>query len=390
MHPTGSRSELGYPWAGVLVLGGDFETYSELASANAAQAHGGELHAFHRGVVDFLHVLGSPFLQNQGLRLLRSAHEVLEAVGADGEAAAEFEREARLLAEPHPLGISCTDLLESATEVEVNRLATSPEVELGLRSRADMHRALLEQVPEGPGSSRCRGFDWLAARIGDDDAYDLLPLLTFLAFVTQEPCEMFASLASSAAADPETWKEMSAAQILDRLEWSDQYDGYWDLVAAGEPVGTPYVADALNEAMTRLGRSLLLEVLARPAVYLLQLPEHQLRSVLPPVIVYPSQTGGLVRHLNGVALDVDPMFASNALADVAAFGAAERLTLESRGASPAYCYHDGCPHRESGLCHRWYGPPGTSEGHDECLFIRVFAHHTGMDPAVAWSRLGAR
>jgi hypothetical protein len=389
LRPAGSRSELSYPWAGVLVLGSDYETYSELAAGNVLQAHGHEVHAFHRGAFDFLHTLGSPFLHNRGLRLLRAAHAVLETRGEDDTLVSEFIREADGLAEPRPLGISCADLLDSATEVEANRLATSPEVALGLRTPADMHRELLDRLGEGADSPRRRGYEWLAARMGDDDAYDLLPLLTFLAFVTQEPCEMFERLADAAAADPETWKSMSSAQLLDRLEWSDPYDSYWDMIAAREPVGTPYVADTLIEAMTRLGRSLLLELLARPTAYLSQLPEPQLRGVLPPVIVYSAREGGLVHHLNGVALDVDETFASNALADVAAFGAAERLSLAKHGQTSAYCYHDGCPHHESALCHRWFSPPTTDVGHDACHFITVFEHHAGTDPATAWNAVRA-
>ena len=135
---------------------------------------------------------------------------------------------------------------------------------------------------------------------------------------------------------PEIFKSLEVAQILDRLEWADEFNGYWDRVAAevGQPVGTPYIVDPLREAMRRLGRSALLETLARPSAHLNALPEPELRAVQPPVMVFPSRTGGLVHQRNGLALD-DPGFVGRALADVAIFGAAERLTLAREAAEPA-------------------------------------------------------
>jgi hypothetical protein len=381
LDPLGPNAELVFPWAGVLVMQGDYESYSE-ASAEP-QPYGGDLHQFFHGIVHFVQALGSPFLQNHGLRLIRAAHDVVDHPRAVDES---FAAEAGRLRRPHPSGVSCDDLLEAAAELEANRLASSSDPTLELMSVADVHGLLLQQLHPDPGAPQRRGFYHVAERIGADDACDLLPLLTFLAFIHDDPCEAFEYLLQAAEHSAESLKTMTTAQLLDRLGWSDGFEHYWDLVAAGEPVGTPYIADPLREAMQRFGRSQLLEVLSHPSRYLLQLPEHLLRAIQPPVIVFPSRAGGFVHHRNGVALDVDPAFAIKALTDVGLVGAAERLTVARESTEPAYCMHDGCPHHETALCSRWYVPPSTAEGHDACGFIREFTSCAGSDPAAVWAR----
>jgi len=391
LDPFGSQTELVFPWAGVLVLRGDYETYADVVAQKVLLVNGLELHDFHHGTVHFLQALGSPLLQNHGLRLLRAAQAAVSAAGRGFEvndaAARDFHREEHFLAQQHSSGLSCVDLLESAAELEANRLDIGAGAADGVRLGRN-HRALLERMHPDPASPRRRAFDFLTGRLGDDDACDLMALLTFLAFIGNDPCAAFIQLAEWAADEPEAWKSLTAAQMIDRLGFGDQFEEYWDAVAAGEPLGTPYVVDPLREAMRRLGRSLLLEVLGRPAFYLPRLDEPQLRAVLPPVMIFPSREGGLVHHLNGVALDVNPAFAGNALAEVAVYGAAQRLTLDRRVPIRNYCNHDGCQHHRSSLCHRWYRPPNTHEGHDTCHFVRVFAHYAGIDPAAAWNRSG--
>ncbi|MBO3749818.1 hypothetical protein J5X84_27370 [Streptosporangiaceae bacterium NEAU-GS5] len=358
LHPLGSGHERVFPWAGVLVLGVEYETYAEAAAGGLSGIS--ETITWNHGILHFTQILGSQLLHNHGLRLMNAARDTLAP--GDGGAAQRFAREAAFLTEPAELGLSRWDLLEAAAAVEAVRL-----------------------LPGGIGVSGPYGgpaFAWLAGQLGEHDAGELCAFLTFLAFLTNDPCATFAGLAQAAARDPETWKATSAVGVLDQIGWGEEFDGYWDLISAGEPVGTPYVIEPLLAAMRVIGRSRLLELLARPAALLPGLDEEELRAVLPPLIIYPSRDGGLAHHRNGVAL-ADPGFAWNALAEVGVFGAAAQLALDPE---PAYCDHLACPHHASGLCRQWYDPPDATAGHDACGFLPVFTHYAGQDPAAAWSR----
>ncbi len=377
----GSDSELAFPSFGVLVLTADYETYVELASGPAPQPYGGPTHQFEYGIMRFMQALGSPFLHNHGLRLLRTSSNVVDDPNGRHDA---FSAEAALLNRPHSSGISCSDLLESSAEVEAIRNLLKLDATLRLLPPGSVIRLLLEQLHPDPAAHRRRGFDYLAEHIGDDDACELLALLTFLAFLGDDPLAGFEYLVSAIPVAPTVFKTATAAQILDRLGWGDNFDEYWDLVASGAPTGTPYIVDPLREAMRRLGRSLLLEVLARPGAHIENLLEPQLRAVEPPVIIYPSRDGSLVYHRNGIALD-DPNFTGNALADLSIYGAAIRLAGDRRHAEPPYCAHVRCPHHHAGLCHRWYHPPSAAEGHDTCYFVHLFESRSGRTPAAAWA-----
>jgi hypothetical protein len=394
LDPLGTSGELVFPWAGVLALRGDYETYDEFATGLWWQEYGGPLHQWHHGIVHFIQALGSPFIQDHGLRLVRALHEVVDDPGGGHNA---FVAEAGRLGRRHSSGLSCEDLLESAAEVEASRLMSASIVGDGqvenlvivqpdrIAAPAQAYRANLAEAYADPDAPQRRGFEHLADRIGDELAYELFAPLTFLAFIHDDPCEAFEYLVSVADDAPEAFASMSAAQHLDLLEWADVHEQCWDRISAGEALGTAYIVEPLREAMRRLGRSALLEVLARPAAHLPTLTENQRRAVEPPVIVFPSRAGGLVYRRSGVALDVDPEFAGKALTEVGLYGAAERLTLARGDTEPVYCAHIRCPHRDAGLCRRWYWPPSAVEGHDACSFVRVFAAHADMDPARTWA-----
>jgi hypothetical protein len=365
LSPIGSGSEQSFAWAGVLVLGADYETYAA-AAAGEPSTGVDETLAWGRGVVHFTQALGSQLLHNHGLRLSNAARDVVSARTVAGPAAERFVREAEFLTRKREHGWSPSDVLDMAAGVEAVRLIPG----------------MVGVATPSPWPA----FDWLADMLGGaDDANELCAFLAFFAFLTNEPCRTFAGLAELAAQDVETWKRVGAVEVLDHVGWGEEFDGYWDRISAGEPVGTPYIVDPLREAMRQIGRARLLEVLARPAAHLPGLEE--LRAVLPPVIVYPSRDGGLVHHLNGIALEDGGRFAGDALAEVAIFGAASRLVMRT---GAAYCDHTGCPHRDSGLCHRWFDPPDTEAGHAACGFVRVFSHYAGTDPAAAWSPVDER
>jgi hypothetical protein len=111
------------------VLPGDYELYGEMATDPAWQDFGGPLHQFQHGIVHFVQALGSPFLHNHGLRLLRATHAVVDAPGSGREA---FVAEAGRLKRRHSSGLSCEDLLESAA----------------MRATSDRYRRRMQREPE--------------------------------------------------------------------------------------------------------------------------------------------------------------------------------------------------------------------------------------------------
>ena len=292
-----------FPWAGVAVLSEDYETYRDGMEGQPLPLDAAL--AFNRAVVRFLQALGSPALQNHGLRLMKAAQDLVAATptGDAGRAGSAFRREARFLLEPSAGadGFSAWDVIESATEVEAQRL--------------------LPGFRPNPIPGHRRAFDRLCAKVGEDAAGELMALLSFLAFLTTKPAESFSRLCELAVPGRDELRRSPAIEVLGHLGWTDVVDRLWDDAVAGVPMGTPYVVEPLRLAIQRLGRSRLIEVLARPAAHLDTLEAPEMRALLPPVIIHPSRDGRLVHRLNGAARD-DPSLAGNALANVALYGAA--------------------------------------------------------------------
>jgi hypothetical protein len=91
LDPLGGATELVYPWAGLLVLGFNDEDLEQNATGPTYHPCGGDLHRYYRGILRFMHGLGSPFLHNHGLRLIRAAHDVIQNPRGQHDV---FEREA--------------------------------------------------------------------------------------------------------------------------------------------------------------------------------------------------------------------------------------------------------------------------------------------------------
>ena len=378
LAPLGDGAELALPWAGLLVLPIDYESMADLTTGLVSYRFGSPSHRFQHGILHFVQALGSPFLHRHGLRLLRMSEEVV--AGAD---AGPFRAETAVLRRPNASGLTAEDLLESAAEVESARMTYASLIGfVAIGSPAEHYRAELHQAYPDPAEPRRKAFDLLAGRIGVEPAYELLALLTFLAFIGDDPPGMFDQFLPVVAAQPAAFAALSAAQLLDRLGWADNYEDYLDQVAAGEPIGSSFVVDPLSAALRLHGRSALLEILARPATHLLSLGEQELRAIEPPLIVYPSRGGGLVHHRNGLANGPDPELAGRIITAVGLYGAAERLAGVA-ASTPVYCLHTGCPFHHAGLCDRWFLPPSSAQGHDACAFGRVFRNVAGTDPARA-------
>ena len=366
LYPLGSDAELSFPWAGLLVLPIEYESMVETTTSLLMYRYGSPNQQFQHGILHFVQALGSPFLHRHGLRLLRMSEEVV--AGADP---APFRAETAVLRQPNASGLTAEDLLESAAELESARLtyATLAGV-LPSGSPASFFQSELHAAYPDASHPRRKAFDRLAGLAGVEAAYELLALITFLVFIGDDPAGMFDQLAPAVAKQADGFAALSAAQLLDRLGWADNYEEYLDRVAAGEPIGTPFLVDPLRAALRRHGRSALIETLARPGAHLLALGEDELRAIEPPLIVYPLRDGGLVHHLNGLARGDDSAFAYRVIAAAGTYGAAERLA-SPRAAGSIYCAHVACRYHAEGLCHRWYLPPSSVEGHDSCSFASI-------------------
>jgi hypothetical protein len=377
LYPLGSDAELSLPWAGLLVLPVEYESVAEMTTSVFLYRYNSPGQQFQHGILHFVQALGSPFLHRHGLRLLRMSEEV--AAGADPD---EFRAEMALTRRPNASGLTCVDLLESAAELESARMTHATLVgQLPAGSPAQLYRSELHRAYPDPSAPRRKAFDHFVGVVGLDAAYELLALITFLAFIGDDPAGMFDQMTPEVAQQAEGFAALSAAQLLDRLGWADDYEGYLDGIVAGEPIGSPFVVDPLREALRIHGRSALIETLARPASHLLSLGEDELRAVEPPLIVCPSRDGGLVHHRNGLARGADSVFAYRIISAVGIYGAAERIASPG-AARDNYCAHVACRYHAGALCHRWFLPPSSAEGHDSCSFAPVFTSVTGTDPAV--------
>ena len=209
-------------------------------------------------MVHFLQALGSQLLHNQACGSW-AGRDVLAAID-DAAATQRFAREARFLTVTGERGVSTWDLLEAAAAIEARRLIpqaawTSPD-------------------QAGPASTARRP----ARRGGRRRAVRLPDVLRDPDRASRRHVRCLAEAAATQDPDLEGRR---ASAVLDQLDWGE-FDAYWDLVSAGEPVGTPYLAEPLREGMRRIGRSRLLELLARPSAHLHELKESELRACSRP------------------------------------------------------------------------------------------------------------
>ena len=137
--------------------------------------------------------------------------------------------------------------------------APGPGASPALFCQSELHAA----YPDASHPRR-KAFDHLAGLAGVEAAYELLALITFLVFIGEDPAGMFDQLAPAVANQADGFAALSAAQLLDRLGWADNYEEYLDRVAAGEPIGTPFLVDPLRAAL-RLARPVGADRDPRPA-----------------------------------------------------------------------------------------------------------------------------
>ncbi len=342
-----------------------------------------------------LQTIASPFLNRHALRLLRAGVDVVRQVaGARGwdEVSAQFAADARRLSRPGPDGISCVDLLESSAHVEAYRRFLSGFAVQGRRTTVSLYRELAGAAQPDAGAPERRGFAYLAERLGEDAAYELLAPLSFLAFAADEPVEAFTALATRAAGRTDELERMPCAELL---VWAGLAEDYWQQhvlpVSVGMPVGSPFITDPLRAALELWEPSSLLEAFCRPATHLSHLPgdPQTFRHLLAPVILLEARAGELSLRVNGIA-ESRPGYSYDVIRHAGLVAAAERLTVRRHQPVEHRCWHQICPAFATGLCHRWYAVPAPAEGHDACGFHREFAAVAGLPASDAWHATQAR
>jgi len=349
------------------------------------------MHLYDFEVIRFAQSLGSPFLNSHGLRLMKLAVDVVSQSGVDSAASQEtagtFRTEARRLTDRTQYGLSCLDLLESAAELEAHRGYMNQFSVVGRPTPVTVYRDLQERIHPDPEASRRKGFDWVADRLGPDEAFELMAPLTFLAFLADDPVGRFMALAFDATGTTGTLMEATGEQLL---AWAgaDYVSEYLAPIARGEPIGTQFVAEPLRAALEIWGASALIEAFCRPSIHLPRLPGDPATfgHVLPPVLVFSSSRSHEPIFLRKGIAGRDPSFAYDIIRHAAILASAQRLVTSNGQDVEAVCWHRQCPVFPTGLCFRWFKIPSREEGHDTCFFPVEFGRVAGLTPVAAWSR----
>ena len=284
--------------------------------------------------------------------------------------------------------ISCRDILEGVAVLESFKLAApypSPEKFMAFRD---------EFFPGSTDSCYRRSYDWLAQKMGNYAAYDLLAPLSFAAFMGDEPPTNFISIVTEIQRD-NAWSDFVGVPTKDICEeFGLDLENYFLSQLEHIPVdeSAPIPAKCIKAAGNHIESDRLIEVAGRPHLLNSIFSEEELDWLLPPIVVFSSsprkkhagRTFGLARH--------DPTFRQLCIHITGLLGAAERLVgLVEKNNIYQFCSHStACPHYSSALCFQYYAPPSQELGHEECGFANYFTGFVGHDPSFVWKPTGCR
>lgn len=264
------------------------------------------------------------------------------------DAAADLVRSARAQ-EHRALGLSVADLCEGVALLESYKAVSAQPSAVSYLRYCERH------FPGWSSSVQRRAFDVLANAAGVDVAFDLLPVLSWIALQGDVPGRTFALLASRPDVCSGKFIGESASRILRAL-------GIADLLAA--PLAParlqprdrhPILHPVLQRWQQRIDAERLLDVFARP---------HQGMdgAFLPPVIVCTQATAATTVSAHGVARDAKELQGTAVF--MTAVGTAAARVLGGQ-AQPQACAHVECPNHDGRLCGGWHTPP---ERPDVCGF----------------------
>jgi hypothetical protein len=294
-----------------------------------------------------------------------------------------FSVSAQRLSRRNDEGLSCRDLLESTAVVESFKLA-DPDPSLG------RFLGFRDHYFAGDSASPYRrGFDWLADRIGQVSAYELLAPICFAAFAGDDPAGNFATIVRDnlLLGEASALCKLPMAELFQVFGMDVEAHSLHHIHRYDDRDGSPILLPCAKAAVNAIGARRLIEIAARPASMGSIQGVAELEFLMPPAVAFSAGPGQQLKgNVYGLAKK-DRTFAKLVFELCALLGAAERLTI-LRGNEDLYqfCPHkQACPHFASALCFRWFTPPSLALGHEKCGFIQSFAAVTKATPREVWS-----
>lgn len=292
--------------------------------------------------------------------------------------------------------IDMLDIMEGVAVLESFRLCTENAQPGHFLDFLDRH------FPGKRNGVYRRAFDFLAAAIGVDAAFELLPGVSFIALQDVDvpgafirftnilsghgPGERIALRKQSLKTgprgtplDPQELTEYSA--LVEALELGDGRalpHGFVD----GEPEAGHLCLDPCAALVVReLGVDTILQLAAFPH----RATPETFEVLRSPLTVYSGEGRTIIEAHPGVDVEVQ----RNVIAATSMVGAAIRLVEHYEDPSYQFCPHKRtCPHYENALCHRQFAPPRDSRSHADCGFPKLIQFECGMDPSQLWAAVG--
>lgn len=247
-------------------------------------------------------------------------------------------------------GISVADLCEGAAVLESFKAISAKNTPGEYLAYRDHH------FPGKGNSVYHRAFDILADAIGNEAAYDLLPVLSWLALRTDIPGRAFVTLASVAKARAAFLVDRPVREIASELGLDPKLERPEDMSGARRH---PTLYPVLVDLFANMTEDILVEAFGRP---------HKALDVafFPPLMFGAHRLGAIRNGAFG------PGKASKELRERIALGTGVvHAAMAALGKKPRHqpCPHTSCPNHSSQICGGWFTPPVAP---DACGF-RAFA-----------------
>lgn len=356
-----------FPATGLLVVPQNAVNYLDPESLENGDASLSVLHE----IIHHVQTLSSVYLYLDSLDRLRASVTLLNKSDGPTKQVAAYNLTRRNRVWQHRAhGVSVTDLCEG-TAVLSSFQALAPG--------ASVHDFLMfrEEYFPGKGNSPYRRtFDIMTNACGPDVAYDLLPVVAFLALQGDVPGASFEDILRHPAVHGGRLVGKSLREITDELAWLPSIAAIYENVERLHPSQRhPVFYPVMTELAERMPLWSLLELFARPS-QLVHGPLHQMAHLFwPPVMLGPYRMGerAVGRHFGVASTDVAVRVAS--IDYTAHVRAGDRLI--GAPVNRIACPHKECPNHASLVCSGVYI---ISPTHENCRFRRDVLRLAGKEP----------
>ena len=353
------------PATGVLLVSRSAETiYAMLGKQKLDPTEHEELATFVHECVHHLQVLSCAYLWLDAVaRIAASVKVVLPGKQEERIEGAEELTRRECAFRYRAFGVSCADLCEGAAVLESYKArAAEPTVNDFLLWRNHF-------FPGKGNSVYRRTFDVMEEQCGKEAAFDLLPVVTFLALQGDIPGRSFERLITNPRLKEKKLVDASAHEILTQLGYGIPGIVDAETVELMHPSQQhPTLYPILLETARELGDKAL-DMYARPhrALY------PSLDNALPPMIIGPYAEGSFKQLAFGAAYK-DKELRRKFMVYTALVATAERMVSGKEAFVP--CSLTNCPNHESGVCAGWYAPPPEI---DRCGYRAEIRNSSGKE-----------